>query len=79
MCGSGSTIPDMAIQIATSRGYGGHREVPVIGECAFVQDTDSVLRKIKYEIAGHPEIMMVIMVVIDEHQPYRSPERASEA
>lgn len=78
-CGSGSTIPDMAIRIATSRGHGGHRVVPVIGECAFVQDTDSALRKIKYEIAGHPEIMMVIMVVIEEHQPYRSPERASEA
>ncbi|KAG2032811.1 hypothetical protein BDR03DRAFT_1094754 [Suillus americanus] len=49
-----------------------HEEL-VIGECAFGQDTDSVLRKLKYEIAGHPEVLMVIMIVIDEHQPHRSP------
>lgn len=74
------TVPDMAIQtdilmdvLITSP------ETLVIGECAFAQDTDSVLRKIKHEIAGQPEVLMVILVVIDEHQPCRSPERMSEA
>ncbi|KAG2357124.1 hypothetical protein BDR07DRAFT_1612678 [Suillus spraguei] len=54
-------------------------DVLVIMECAFAQDADSVLRKIKYEIAGHPKVLMVILVVIDEHQPYCSPGRISEA
>ncbi|KAG2032808.1 hypothetical protein BDR03DRAFT_1014939 [Suillus americanus] len=54
-------------------------EVLVIGECAFAQDTDSVFRKIKYEIASHPDVLMVLLVVVDEHQPYQSPGRMSEA
>ncbi|KAG2035108.1 hypothetical protein BDR03DRAFT_963237 [Suillus americanus] len=76
---SASAIPDMAIRMdAVTENYWSH-EVLVVGECAFAQDKDSVLRKIKFEIAGHPEVLMVILVVIDEHQPYRSPERMSEA
>lgn len=74
-----SAIPDMAIRMDTvTENYWSH-EILVIGECAFAQDTDSVLRKIKYEIAGHPEVLMVILVVIDEHQRYRSPDHMSEA
>lgn len=73
-----TTIPDMSIRtVAITQGY--HRKVSVIGECAFAQDTNSVLRKIKNEIAANPEVLMVIMVLIDEHHPYRSPERMSEA
>ncbi|KAG1771969.1 hypothetical protein EV702DRAFT_1246814 [Suillus placidus] len=72
-------IPDMAIQMTTATENHWSHEVIVIGECAFAQDTDSVRRKIKHEIAGHPNVLMVILVVIDEHQPYRSPERMSEA
>ncbi|KAG1811845.1 uncharacterized protein BJ212DRAFT_496733 [Suillus subaureus] len=76
----GSIIPDMSIRtVAVTRGHLGHRKVHVIGECAFAQDTDSVLCKIKEEIAERPEILMAIMVVIDEHHPYHSPERMSEA
>ncbi|KAG1867233.1 hypothetical protein DFJ58DRAFT_769035 [Suillus subalutaceus] len=76
---SASAIPDMAIRMdAVTENYQSYG-VLVIGECAFAQDTDSVLRKIKYEIAGDPEVLMVILVVIDEYQPYRSPERVSEA
>ncbi|KAG1852258.1 hypothetical protein DFJ58DRAFT_841916 [Suillus subalutaceus] len=76
---SASAVPDLLIKMdVRSKGNWIH-EVLVIGECAFAQDTDSVLRKIKYEISGHPEVLMVIMVEIDEHQPYRSPGRMSEA
>ncbi|KAG1852259.1 hypothetical protein DFJ58DRAFT_414358 [Suillus subalutaceus] len=73
---SASAVPDLMIDVTTDDGI---HEVLVIGECAFGQDTDLVLRKIKYEIAGHPEVLMVIMAVIDEHQPYHSPRRTSEA
>ncbi|KAG2340787.1 hypothetical protein BDR05DRAFT_1032515 [Suillus weaverae] len=69
-------IPDMAIEMAAATENHWSHEVIVIGECAFAQDTDSVRRKIKHEIAGHPNILMVILVVIDEHQPYRSPGRS---
>jgi hypothetical protein len=72
-------VPDMAIQMDTrTENYCGH-DVLLMVECAFAQDTDSVLRKIKYEIAGHPEVLMVILAVINEDQRYRSPERTSEA
>lgn len=74
-----SAIPDMAITMDTVTGNYWSHEVLVIGECAFAQDAGSVLRKIKYEIAGHPEVLMVILVVIDEDQRYCSPERMSEA
>ncbi|KAG1841783.1 hypothetical protein F4604DRAFT_1939248 [Suillus subluteus] len=76
---SASAVPDLLIKMDVRSKDQWIHEVLVIGECAFGQDTDSVLRKIKYEIAGHPEVLMVIMVVIDEHQPYRSPRRMSEA
>jgi hypothetical protein len=72
-------VPDMVIQMhAATDNYWSH-DVLVFVECAFAQDTGSVLRKIKYEIAVHPEVLMVILVVIDEDQRYRSPERTSEA
>ncbi|KAG2035117.1 hypothetical protein BDR03DRAFT_963247 [Suillus americanus] len=70
----------MSIRIVVLiRGHVGRRKVHIIGECAFAQDTDSVLCKIKEEIANCLEVLMAIMVVIDEHHPYRSPERLSEA
>ncbi|KAG2032813.1 hypothetical protein BDR03DRAFT_739343 [Suillus americanus] len=74
-----SAVPDLSIKMNVMTKDNRIHEVLVIGECAFAQDTDSVLRKLKYEIAGHPEVLMVIMIVIDEHQPYRSSGRMSEA
>ncbi|KAG2097041.1 uncharacterized protein F5147DRAFT_715871 [Suillus discolor] len=75
-----SAVPDLSITMNVITKNRIHEpKVLVVGECAFAQDTDSVLRKIKYEIASHPEVLMVIMVVIEEHQPYRSPGRMSEA
>ncbi|KAG2096987.1 uncharacterized protein F5147DRAFT_372585 [Suillus discolor] len=72
-------VPDIAIEVDVSSTRYWIRRPLVIVECAFAQDMDSVLRKIKHEIAGQPEVLMVILVVIDEHQPYRSPERMFEA
>ncbi|KAG1811794.1 uncharacterized protein BJ212DRAFT_490309 [Suillus subaureus] len=77
---SASAIPDLLITMNVMTEDDWIHEVLVIGECAFAQDTNSVLRKIKYEIASHPEVLMVIMIVIDEHHAqYRSPGRMSEA
>ncbi|KAG2357130.1 hypothetical protein BDR07DRAFT_1421165 [Suillus spraguei] len=76
---SSFTVPDMAVEINAMTLNNSIREVLVIGECAFSQNTDSVLWKIKCEIAAHPEVLMVMLVVIDEHQPYRSPGPMSEA
>ncbi|KAG1871450.1 hypothetical protein F4604DRAFT_1926183 [Suillus subluteus] len=74
------TIPDMSIwTVAMTRGHVGRRKIHVIGECTFAQHTDSVLWKLKKEIADNAEVLMAIMVVIDEHHPYSSPERMSEA
>ncbi|KAG2031351.1 hypothetical protein BDR03DRAFT_1016169 [Suillus americanus] len=72
-----SAVPDLSIEMNVMTKDNRIHEVLVIGECAFAQDTDSVLRKLKYKIAGHPEVLMVIMIVIDEHQPYRSSGRTS--
>lgn len=72
-------VPDIAIKIDVSSTSYWIRKPLVIMECAFAQDTDSVLWKIKHEIASQPEVLMVILVVIDEHQPYRSPEYMSKA
>ncbi|KAG2067569.1 hypothetical protein BDR04DRAFT_1120381 [Suillus decipiens] len=55
-----TTIPDM--------------KVSVIRECAFTQDTNLILHKIKNEITTNPEVLMVIMVLIDKHHPYHLPE-----
>ncbi|KAG2068485.1 hypothetical protein BDR04DRAFT_1119694 [Suillus decipiens] len=63
----------MAIKIDVRSEDDWIHDVLIIMECAFAQDADSVLWKIKYEIARHPEILMVILIIIDEHQPYCSP------
>ncbi|KAG1818383.1 hypothetical protein EV424DRAFT_969530, partial [Suillus variegatus] len=75
-----SAVPDLSIKMnVVTKNMVHEPKVLAVGECAFAQDTDSVLRKLKYEIACHPEVSMAIMVVIEEHQPYRSPGLMSEA
>ncbi|KAG1836679.1 hypothetical protein C8R48DRAFT_838793 [Suillus tomentosus] len=76
---SASAVPDLSVEMNVVTGNKWIQKVLVVGECSFAQDTNSVLRKLKYEIASRPEVLMVIMVVIEEHQPYRSPGRMSEA
>ncbi|KAG1818378.1 hypothetical protein EV424DRAFT_1405677 [Suillus variegatus] len=58
---SASVVPDLSV------------EMNVVTRNNWIQkDTDSVLRKIKYEIASHPEVLMVIMVMLLQDNLSRS-------
>jgi hypothetical protein len=53
--------------------------IPVIGETAFSQPTCSVLKKLDGVVRSNPDIVMVIMVKIDEHEQYETPRPTSSA
>ncbi|KAG1906358.1 uncharacterized protein F5891DRAFT_1244629 [Suillus fuscotomentosus] len=59
---SASAVPDLSVEMNVVTWNKWIQKVLVVGECSFAQDTDSVLRKIKYEITSRPEVLMVIMV-----------------
>lgn len=54
-------------------------EIPVIVECAFSQDRAKLWMKMKKEIDTHPEVALLVAIVITESPGYRSPEEDSEA
>jgi hypothetical protein len=50
-----------------------------IGECAFSQDKETLLKKLQLEIDARSEIVMVVMIILTETSPYHSPKEDSTA
>jgi hypothetical protein len=73
-----TATPDVVIAMTSTRGPKKLR-LPFIAECAFSQTHDSVFTKVKHEIAAHPEVVMVLIVVINEEPLYGAPRDHSVA
>ncbi|KIJ18417.1 hypothetical protein PAXINDRAFT_8664 [Paxillus involutus ATCC 200175] len=73
-----TATPDAVIAMTSTRGPKKLR-LPFIVECAFSQTRDSVFTKIKHEIVAHPEVVMVLIVVINEVPLYSAPRDHSVA
>ena len=54
-------------------------QVLAIVECAFSQDKAVLREKIKKELAARPEMVLVIVIIVNETQDYHGPEEESEA
>jgi hypothetical protein len=52
---------------------------PFILETAFAQTAAAVFRKVENLVAGCPDVIMVVVVLINEKVPYRSPPEGSSA
>lgn len=54
-------------------------EIPLLVECAFSQDRDGLWTKLRGEIDVHPEVVLVVVIIITETPDYHSPEGDSDA
>src|SRR5882757_4743531 len=74
-------IPDPTMTISdtmvTPPAAGGTNFIPVIGETAFSQPTESALRKLDNTIRSNPEALMVVLVEIEEHHVYGTDPRTT--
>jgi len=68
-----SATPDMSISFTATEGPRRAARIPFIGECAFSQDEGKLIQKLMSEVAAHPEVVLVVVVIIREESPYRSP------
>ncbi|KAF9234297.1 hypothetical protein BU15DRAFT_79184 [Melanogaster broomeanus] len=73
-----TATPNAVIAMTSTRGPKKLR-LPFIAECAFSQTCDSVFTKVKHEITAHPEVVMVLIVVINEVPLYAAPRDHSVA
>ncbi|KAI6111422.1 hypothetical protein F5141DRAFT_1214940 [Pisolithus sp. B1] len=64
--------PDLVLSVTSMDGP--KRQIlPFILECAFTQSRQQVFKKIALEVAAHPEVEMVVIVVIEEVPVYHAP------
>lgn len=54
-------------------------QVLTIVECAFSQNKKELEEKIRKELSAHPEIVLVIMILVNENKDYHCPEEDSPA
>lgn len=54
-------------------------QVLAIVECAFSQNRKELESKIRKELAARPEMVLVIMILVNENEDYRCPEEGSLA
>ena len=73
-----TTTPDLSLILMPMSGTESS-ELAVIGECAFTQDKDQLEYKLRHEIEAHPEVVMVIMIIISEVKNYHSPQFETKA
>jgi hypothetical protein len=53
--------------------------VPILAECAFTQDRNDLWKKLQNEIKVHPELVIVLVIMITEKPEYHSPPDESNA
>ncbi|KAI5981021.1 hypothetical protein EDD15DRAFT_2362381 [Pisolithus albus] len=73
-----SAIPDLTLVISSMKGNKIQR-FPLIVECAFSQPRQKVFEKVTMLIAARPEVLMVVIVLINESPHYQSPSEKSLA
>ncbi|KAI6036206.1 hypothetical protein BKA83DRAFT_4120084 [Pisolithus microcarpus] len=73
-----SAIPDLALVISSVKGNK-IQHFPLIVECTFSQPHQKVFEKVAMLIAAHPEVLMVVIVLINESPRYQSPSEKSLA
>ncbi|KAG1723473.1 uncharacterized protein EDB91DRAFT_1255622 [Suillus paluster] len=71
-------IPDIAHMVTTITGPP-MSTVPVIGDVTVLQPRADLLRRLKDTVKAFPDILMLIIAVIDERIPYSAPEHQSRA
>ncbi|KAG1719199.1 uncharacterized protein EDB91DRAFT_1257844 [Suillus paluster] len=71
--------PDMTISISATEKIIEKVLIPFVGECAFSQERDSIFKKVQDEIAAHPEIIIVVIVLVREAKLYACPADDSTA
>lgn len=77
--GDFNAIPDIAILLARQSGLRLNSEIVFLGECAFSQNEEILLKKLQLEVDAHPEITVVVMIIITEASAYHSPKNNSLA
>ncbi|KAI6032405.1 hypothetical protein EDC04DRAFT_2605217 [Pisolithus marmoratus] len=73
-----SAIPDLALVISLMKGNK-IQCFPLIVECTFSQPHKKIFEKVAMLIAAHPEVLMVIIILINESPHYQSPSKESLA
>lgn len=53
-------------------------EIPIIIKCTFSQDCASLWKTMKKEIDAHPEVVLLIVIIITEMPDYHSPGKDSD-
>ncbi|KAG1739698.1 hypothetical protein EDB19DRAFT_1978090 [Suillus lakei] len=74
---SNPTIPDLRVSFQTMTNFKKTVYVLIIGETAFSQYWRALRVKFKRTIRLNPELLMVIMAVVEECTQYRSPKKKS--
>jgi len=76
---SSTLVPDMLISLMAVHGSTFTASwYLLIGECAFSKQKSHIVNKLKKYIQGFPNLMVVVMVIIDEVCDYQSPLKNSD-
>ncbi|KAG6371138.1 hypothetical protein JVT61DRAFT_9905 [Boletus reticuloceps] len=65
--------PDLSIILMPMNETAKNYELPIIGECTFSQDRLHLEYKLQCEIEAHPEVIMVVMIIVSEVKDYHCP------
>jgi len=65
--------PDLALISASTGARSLSMDVLAVVECAFSQDHDSLMMKIRNEVKGWPGIVLVVAIFVSEARDYKSP------
>lgn len=76
--GKFGAVPNISLVLSHQSGRQLGSQVVHLGECAFSQDQATLEMKLQCEIEAHPEVIMVIIIIIAE-DGYHSPRQDSVA
>ena len=76
--GKFGAVPNILLVLSHQSGRQLGSQVVHLGECAFSQDQATLEMKLQCEIEAHPEVIMVIIIIIAE-DGYHSPRQDSVA
>lgn len=74
-----SATPDLSFVLMPVTEAAGDFHLLGILECAFTQASDGLYSKIRKMLQTRPEIVFVVVIIVDEARAFRSPQEGSEA
>jgi len=74
-----NVTPDITIILTRQSRKRANPQVVYLGECAFSQGEKVLVKKLQLEVDAHPEILLVMMIVITEAHQFHSPKEDSTA